>query len=246
MHNILKLENALNFRDLGGYQSGLGGEVKRGVLFRSDSLAKLHSEDIKIILGKNIRTVIDLRTDFEIFRGESKLKGVEGVGYYKISLMDNVHSQDYASFEKNMPVSMGALYKDLIDNFPENIIKVFDTILSNSENAVVFNCTAGKDRTGVIAALILDLLDVGRQDIVENYIVTEQLLKPTFELIMKHYKDSTGREMPRYLLESKRESIEEFLDHLHSNYGNAKSYLLKNGFGEENTRKFIETYLKPD
>lgn len=141
---------------------------------------------------------------------------------------------------------MGALYKDLIDNFSENIIKVFETILSNSENAVVFNCTAGKDRTGVIAALILDLLDVSREDIVENYIVTEKLLKPTFELIMKHYKDSTGREMPRYLLESKRESIEEFLNHLYSNYGNAKSYLLKNGLGEEKTEKFIETYLELD
>ena len=145
MYSSLKLRNALNFRDLGGYRSLLGGTVKQGKLFRSDSFANLMQEDIETIYNIGIRTVIDLRTDFEIYRGQSRLKGVKGVEYYKISLMDNVHSQDYAAFENNMPKSMEELYKNLLDNSSDSIIKVFDTILENSENGVVFNCTAGKE-----------------------------------------------------------------------------------------------------
>ena len=161
--NTFKLESTPNFRDLGGYYSSFGGHVKEGALYRSNSLAMLSDDDIKLILEKGIRTVIDLRTDFEIYRGQSRLSGVEGVGYYKVSLIDNVHSQDHKTFEKNMPKSMAELYKNLLDNSSQSIVKVFDIILENSDKAVVFNCTAGKDRTGVIAALILDLLRCGQR-----------------------------------------------------------------------------------
>ena len=97
-HNIIKLEKAMNFRDLGGYRSALGGAVRRGKLFRSDSLANLSLADIDVILDMNIKTVIDLRTDFETSRGECRLKSVDGIEYYNISLMDNVHSLDFESY----------------------------------------------------------------------------------------------------------------------------------------------------
>ncbi|MBT3319804.1 MAG: tyrosine-protein phosphatase [Clostridia bacterium] len=245
-HNIVKLEKALNFRDLGGYESSLGGTVKSGKLFRSDSLANLSDADIDIIIGKGIRTAIDLRTDFETSRGENRLKSADGATYYNISLMDNVHSNDYASFEKKMPKSMKALYLDLLDNSAEAIIMIFDTILRRSANGVVFNCTAGKDRTGVIAALILDLMGVSHHNIVENYTATQQLMEPVFESVMKHYKDSTGREMPKYLLEARRESIVAFMSHLHNKYNGARDYLLDNGFGEEKIARFMNVYLERD
>ncbi len=242
--NAFKLESTPNFRDLGGYSSSFGGHVKEEALYRSNSLAMLSEDDIKLILEKGIRTVIDLRTDFEIHRGQSRLSGVEGVGYYKISLIDNVHSQDHKTFEKNMPKSMGELYKNLLDNSSQSIVNVFEIILENSDNAVVFNCTAGKDRTGVIAALILDLLRVGREDIVEDYTITEKLMEPVVAKVKEDYNRATGKTMPDYLFESKQESIEEFLDHLYDNYTNAQEYLIKNGFGKEKIEKFKKTYLK--
>ena len=241
-----KLESTPNFRDLGGYYSSFGGHVKEEALYRSNSLAMLSDDDIKLILEKGIRTAIDLRTDFEIYRGQSRLSGVEGVGYYKVSLIDNVHSQDHKTFEKNMPKSMAELYKNLLDNSSQSIVKVFDIILENSDKAVVFNCTAGKDRTGVIAALILDLLRVGREDIVEDYTITEQLMEPVVAKVIEDYNRATGRTMPNYLFESKKESIEEFLDHLDNQYGSAKEYLVKNGFEKEKIEKFIEAYLELD
>ena len=241
--NTFKLESTPNFRDLGGYNSSLGGHVKEGALYRSNSLAMLSDEDIKLILEKGIRTVIDLRTDFEIHRGQSRLKDVEGVGYYKISLIDNVHSQDHKTFEKNMPKSMGELYKNLLDNSSHSIVKVFDIILENSDSAVVFNCTAGKDRTGVIAALILDLLCVDKKDIVEDYTITEKLMESVTLKFKQDYKEATGKAVPDYLFESRQESIEEFLDHLYDKYTNAEGYLIKSGFGKEKIDKFRKAYL---
>lgn len=243
-YNILELDNALNFRDLGGYSSSLGGEVKKGKLFRSDSLANLSKSDIDIILSKEIRTVIDLRTDFEIAKGQSKLKDIEGVNYFKISLMDNIHSSDFVSFRKAMPTSMIELYVNLLNNSAEKIVAVFDTILKKSNSGIVFNCSAGKDRTGVIAALISDLLGVSKRDIYESYVITEKLMEPITNETLRHYEESTGFVMPKYLFESKQESIEQFIEYLYKKFGGAKNYLLENGFGEVKLNQFIDTYLQ--
>jgi len=245
-HNIIKLEKALNFRDLGGYKSSLGGAVKRGKLYRSDSLANLSQADIDTLLDMNIKTVIDLRTDFEIAQGECRLRNLGGVEYYKISLMDNVHSADFESFRKAMPKSMKELYISLLDNNADKIARVFDTILERSENAVVFNCTAGKDRTGVIAALILDLLGVNRGDIYESYTITETLMETLSQKVRERYEDKTGLVMPRYLFEARRESIEAFTHHLYSKYGGAREYLRTHGFGEKKIDDFVNVYLERD
>lgn len=245
-HNIIKLEHALNFRDLGGYRSALGGAVKSGKLYRSDSLANLSDSDIDIILGKDIRTVIDLRTDFEIAQGESRLKDERGVEYFSISLMDNIHSEDFASFKKAMPRSMIELYIKLLDNNADKIVRIMDTILMSSGSGVVFNCSAGKDRTGVIAALILDLLGVGIRDIYDSYTITEKLMESISIKAARHYESATGFVMPKYLFESRQESIEMFMDHLYNKYNGARGYLIKNNFGEEKIDRFIGAYLERD
>ena len=101
-----------------------------------------------------------------------------------------------------------------------------------------------RDRTGVIAALILDLLGVDKKNIVENYTITEKLIEPVVSKVKEDYNRATGKTMPNYLFESKQESIEEFLDHLYDNYTDAQGYLLTNGFGKEKIEKFKKTYLK--
>ena len=198
------------------------------------------------MLDMNIKTVVDLRTDFEIAQGESRLRNVDGVEYYKISLMDNIHSEDFASFRKAMPKSMIELYMKLLDNNADKIVQIMDTILRQSERAVVFNCSAGKDRTGVIAALIHDLLGVGIRDIYDSYTITEKLMESISIKAARHYESATGFVMPKYLFESRQESIEMFMDRLHKKSGGARGYLLENNFGEEKVERFIGAYLERD
>ncbi len=243
-YNLLQLEKALNFRDLGGYLTIANVTVKKDVLFRSDALTNLTPEDISTIINKNIRTVIDLRTKFEIEQGENKLAHLEGVDYYNISLMDNVHSNEMNSLENTMPDSMGELYVSLLDNACSEIVAVFDIILNNSDYGTVFHCTAGKDRTGVIAALILDLLGVSFGDIIDNYIITEQLMEPIFTEMASKYENATGTIFPKYLFESRAESIEELLQHLYSKYFGAKSYLITNGFDQSKINRFKKAFLE--
>lgn len=237
------LERALNFRDLGGYQSTLGGTVRENRLFRSDSHANLTPADVEAVLGMGVRAVIDLRTPLEMNRDPSKLAGVDQIAYVSIPLSDRIQGQ---SGEQTFPASMDALYVNLLDNASEAILFVFKAILENSAGGVVFNCTAGKDRTGVIAALILDLLGVGREEIVQNYAVTQRLMKPIFERMSESFEKSMGMKLPGYILESREESMREFLDHLYTRYGGARAYLGEIGFGAEEIARFIETYLVKD
>ncbi len=237
------LERALNFRDLGGYGSRLGGTVRENRLFRSDSHANLTPADVEAVLGLGVRAVIDLRTPLERNRDPSRLADVDKIAYLSIPLSDRMQGQ---SGEQTFPASMGALYVNLLDNASEAILSVFAAIWENSAAGVVFNCTAGKDRTGVIAALILDLLGVDREEIVQNYAVTARLMQPIFETMSVNFEKNMGIKLPAYILESREESIREFLDHLYARYGGARAYLTGKGFDADRAARFIETYLVKD
>ncbi len=234
------LERALNFRDLGGYESRFGGRVRERRLFRSDSHANLTPADVEAVLNLGVRAAIDLRTPFELTRDPSKLAGVDKIVYVSIPLSDRVQDPSGA---QAFPASMGALYVNLLDNAPGALLTVFQAILENGAGGVVFNCTAGKDRTGVVAALILDLLGVGREEIIQNYAVTERLMRPIFDRMSESFEKSMGMKLPGYILESREESMREFLDHLYARYGGAQAYLTEKGFGAAQTARFVETYL---
>ncbi len=121
---------------------------------------------------------------------------------------------------------------------------MFDTILERSDEALVFNCTAGKDRTGVVAALIHNLLGVDNRDIYDSYTITEKLMETLSIKVRGRYERATGLVMPKYLFESSRESIEKFMAHLQNKYGGARDYLIKNNFGEEKANRFVAAYLE--
>ena len=198
----IKLKNIKNMRDLGNYPTKSGGYTKNGTFYRSDLPKNMDDEEIKKILKLNISTVIDLRTEEEVNRKPNSLN-IKNIDYYNVSLLGDKCPE----FEKDIPIG----YMNILSN-NETMRKTFKIIL-NAKGSVLFNCTAGKDRTGMVAMLLLKLADVYDEDILVDYQISYTYLK---EDIRKMHKDNP--DLPAFLGESKMEYMEETLEMFNNKY----------------------------
>jgi protein-tyrosine phosphatase len=177
------MEGAPNFRDLGGYVSNNGQQTAWGKVFRTQALALLSDRDVDKIRKMGVKTVIDFRDDDEVRKAPSRLP--EGVNIVRLPIDVGNNASD--SVRK---MAQSLLFDSLLcDRFMEDAnrrfvteftaqYKAFFDILLRKENyPVVFHCTAGKDRTGFAAAMLLCALDVGWDTVMEDYLLTNKYLK---------------------------------------------------------------------
>ncbi len=182
----IKLETLKNTRDLGGFRTYDGKKIKQNSLLRSGHLAAASGKDISVLCEKhNVGTVIDLRTDAEIKEKPEILP--EKIKYIKIPLLDNsflgIARDEYSvrawfnvfNDKDRKPVDVFCeMYDALIfgDRAKEMIPRIFDILLSENNNAVLWHCSAGKDRVGIVTLLVLLALDIERKTIIEDYLAT--------------------------------------------------------------------------
>lgn len=218
MKNRLLIDGCKNFRDLGGNVNKYGEETKIGRFYRSDSLSDLSDNDIDSLRKNEVYTIIDLRTKEEIYSSPDRISKFNEFSYYNIPLIDNVYSTDQGDVKNfNLP----DLYRYLVDSSNENISKVFRLMLGNPKGGVVFHCTAGKDRTGVVAALLLLLADIPSNRIIEDYSISSKNMfgEITDSLIIN------GNSTPKHMLLSEPEYMEEFIEYINMKYNGVKSFL---------------------
>ena len=166
-----RLDQVANFRDLGGYACD-GGVTRYGVIFRSTALNKATEEDIAKIEHLGVRTVIDLR-----FPSETKeLAATQGT-YYSVSkggqttanvLDTKLEQLDVVNSSVVETKTLHRMYRLMLRNGGKEIKKALE-VVADSEGAVLFHCAAGKDRTGILAMLILSSVGVEREDILVDY-----------------------------------------------------------------------------
>lgn len=172
------LENTVNFRDLGGLSTKDGKTVRKGLIYRSDNLSKLETDDFAAFNALRIATVYDLRTDHEIKGKEDRLPA-------NVRYMHTPVVQDNAGEIKGLKkrVLNGEITeqqaKDMTAKFyadavTANIGSVKEILkqITGSDQPVLYHCSAGKDRTGIISALILSILNVDRQVIVDDFMLS--------------------------------------------------------------------------
>lgn len=167
----INFENIYNFRDVGGYAAKDGRTVQWQRLYRADSLSWLTGEDIDRFHALKIRTVIDLRHPDEVER-RGRAPEAEGLQYFNlpiegrrwdISMFDEAHGVGRFLADRYLEVS-----EDGVDNIRQAV-----TTIADAGNApVVVHCAAGKDRTGLIIALVLTLIGVPEEVIVDDYALT--------------------------------------------------------------------------
>jgi len=225
MKKIVKLKNCPNFRTLGGYTC-MGGKVTgEGKLFRAACLSKLSENDIYVLKSMNILTVIDLRTCIEIEQAKNPVCEDNSFAYINIPLTPDARTPGKSEL---MPESLLQLYTDIADYKQMELEQIFRVIIS-AGSAIVFHCSAGKDRTGVVAALLLLLAGVSADEIVEDYAVSYELMKPIFEYqFSENFKHVP--KPPLYLMYSEPDNMRQFLSYVKEKYRSAEEYFSCIGF----------------
>lgn len=222
----LPLEGTKNTRNLGGYATP-SGYVKFNEIFRSDSLKYLTKRDVEYLKELGIKEVIDLRHEVERLRDPSNLP--DAIKKVEISLIDDLFEATSEIFYKS--VKLDVLYSKILDQSQDNIKKILFHIL-NSNHPIMFHCTAGKDRTGLISMLLLGILEVSQADIVAQYQVSSTYLKERHDLYNIKDEDS------KILIDSNPANMEKTIHYLLDKYHSFHEYFLLIGI----TNEMIETF----
>ena len=210
IQNEYKIQEIENFRDLGGIRTNDGKTVKKGKLFRCAALHNASEEDIQRIRELGIDTIVDFRSHREAY--VHKDPEIEGIRYCNISLFkererhEGVERTDNddpfyemmikASFDHPTMFAehLSNAYRDLASGEAAiaGYIRFFELLAGEECDKVLWHCSAGKDRTGVAAILLLEALDADRQMIRENYLATNLHLGRTLKEVLGLVKDMAG------------------------------------------------------
>lgn len=205
----------LNSRDIGGYSSNLG-TIKHNVVIRSDALKFLTEENKSFLIKNYILTQIDLRTENVVRRFPSSLEDDNRFSYNNYPLIEG----SMKSLEENDSVS--SLYSRMVEN-KEVFYNVFKTFI-NSKGGVIINCTAGKDRTGMVIYMMLSLCGIDFETILEDYTLSDKYIEYRLPLVRKEIED-----FPKFLGDAKKEYLIEFHKNFINKYQSVENYLLNVG-----------------
>jgi protein-tyrosine phosphatase len=216
----IELAGLLNFRDVGGYPVAGGGSVRWQTLFRSDALHRLDSAGVAAVTGLGLRTVIDLRTQLEADYAPSPVCG-------RVMHIPVLTGGDF----QGVPLELGPLYRYFVDECGVQIVAAIAELCGDDALPALVHCSAGKDRTGVVIALVLAVLGVPDELIAADYALSGLYLDPDQTPAIGQLSASTGlgEELTRALLSSPPELILEILDRVRATAGSVDAYLLAHG-----------------
>lgn len=233
------LQNAFNVRDIGGYRAENGKTVKWNALFRGDGLCALTPEEWTQLEDRGIRTVIDLRSLSETTTHGYKVP--DAISYRHCPLQEeDIHIDNpLASAQNAFGRSLTQGYRSMAGEYTQLLAAALEQVAKGLEKgAVLFHCTAGKDRTGVLAAVLLYLLGAEAEDIIADYQVSYTYNRKGVNKMLEQFPQL---EQMKPFLYSNAESMEELLVYLEE--VNIRKLLADCGFTDEKTAKLKEFAL---
>jgi protein-tyrosine phosphatase len=224
-------EACFNFRDIGGYETVDGRRVRWGSVYRSDTLHRLKTADLERALDIGIRTVIDLRSAEELERS-GRFGRAHEVAFHHLPLEDEV-ALDPPDRDLAEPPP-GEVYVEMATAGRAAVANIL-RVIAEGEHAVVFHCFAGKDRTGVLAALLLSILGVPDDTIVGDYSLSDHALGPAVAWAESNDPEWAARmaAFPPWILRAPSQSLQAFLDILRDRHGSIDGYLADAGVEPE-------------
>jgi protein-tyrosine phosphatase len=228
----------VNLRDLGGYSAGVG-TTRRGVLMRSDAPVGLDPAGIEALRRLQIRTAIDLREPIERELDPVELDGL-GIAVRSWSVIDgriDLHTL------KDLP----HLYREILDRCGDRLAGTIRLLSSAAAVPAVVFCSAGKDRTGLVSALVLAAAGVGDADVASEYALTEANMHGEFRRKVEARAIAAG--LSEQALAAKLGApsglMLELLAELRETHGGAAGYLAKHGLGEDELGSLRRVLVAP-
>lgn len=222
-------EQVHNLRDLGGYPAANGKVTQYGRFLRCDAPACVSDTELDILRSMGVTTVIDLRGQIELDKMPCAMNGADGFYYHHLPV----------SLKKGMPDSeaeIPELYFHMTEQ-GQSMLLIMQAIAA-APGGVLYHCSAGKDRTGVVSALLFSLVGVQREDILADYQVSYTYLREVIRGIREMDPD-----FPLFMGMSKVEYMDGFLDLLLKKYGSAEAYLKHIGMTENELNAIREKLL---
>jgi protein-tyrosine phosphatase len=233
----LHFPNLLNARDLGGYAIRGGARTKARSFLRTDDLWKLTAGGAQALVDFGARSVIDLRWPREREARPSLFqRGAHGVRYTHVSLLDGSEGD----WNLKCPVVPKETWNcEVLDRAGAEMARVLKAVADAPEGTVVFHCAAGKDRTGIIAAILLAAADVEPDEIAEDYSISTDYIRDTYLAIYP----PESREAVLEDVRCPPEQIYNMLAHLEKHYGGTLGYLHRIGLGNVEIEKLRSRLL---
>jgi protein-tyrosine phosphatase len=243
----LRLETVTNFRDIGGYRGRHGKTVAWRRVFRSGEFNRINESDLKRLMTEiRLASVLDLRSRQEVERHGMGPLEEAGLKYRHISFMND--SGDPASNEKRFRgiTNLGDFYLFLVqeESFNQRLIEALEFIATPDNHPLVFHCAIGKDRTGILAAILLNLLGVAEADIIEDYTLSGPYMKEILQRFNRDFKPDPSRPpIPDVFWSAAAESMTHFLASICRDYGSIEGYLKAHGADVTLVKRLEEALL---
>lgn len=232
---LIGLEAVHNFRDLGGYPTAGGRSTKWRTLFRSDGLYRLRgADDMSRVMQLGLKSVIDLRTEREQReQGIFPTDDIE-VTFHHLSIVDVTWSDtETPEFDDEVEFLVWG-YRDMLEIGSSRFADAMHVLAQTDSLPAVFHCAAGKDRTGVLAALLLSSLGVDDAHICADYGLTQDAMQRTIAWSKVHRPELAERyaTIPKAYLAADPRAMQIILTELAQQHGSVRNYVREIGVAD--------------
>ncbi len=235
---VVPLDAVHNFRDLGGYPTDDGRTIGWGRLFRADGLHRLSEADLDVVDALGIRTVVDLRSGLEFEQhGRFPLEQYP-VAFHHLPIIDatwmKAEVPEFPDTEEGAVDFLTWGYGDMLDQGADRFAHAFQVLAVPGACPAVFHCAAGKDRTGLLAALVLGGLGVDHEVIVADYALTEAAMVRMRTWVIDNHPEMADRmgETPAFMMAAKPQAMRNVLATMTRDHGSVRGYLAGIGVGQ--------------
>ena len=242
VERIIALEGAVNFRDLGGYPAAPGTRTRWRTFFRADGLGELTETDLDVVRDLGIRTVIDLRSGDELERSRFDVDA-HPVAFFHFPFIEEL--PDAEEFQRR-PGLLGTQYLDMVTGAGPQILGALEVLAQPEALPAVFHCTAGKDRTGVLSAIVLSLLGVDEPTVVADYALSGVAMRALRAKLVRKYPE--GRDTIENMDEvfsADPAQMEQLLDYVRAEHGSVEAYVDGLGGGPDLAARLAASLLEP-
>jgi protein-tyrosine phosphatase len=231
-NRALVWDGCLNVRDLGGMPTEGSGRTNAGAVLRADSIRKLTEAGWQALLDSGVSRIVDLRVDSELADDPPRDLDVDVV---HVSVLPDFDSEQWAEIdaigdaEPDTATGTCAVYLEFLERFKDRFADAIVAIADAAEGGVVVHCVGGKDRTGLVAALVLRLAGVSVADVGADYALSEANLEPELSDWIDQAPTEEERHQRRRRSQTPAAAMIGVLDELERRYGTVENYLLAGG-----------------
>ncbi|MBU2647252.1 tyrosine-protein phosphatase [bacterium] len=247
------MAGTVNFRDLGGYRAINGKQTRWGRIFRGDSLQRATKTDLQLIKQMQIGLVFDFRRNEEVEKGPNRFPENHPLDYQHIPVTHGefnfMNALERLKKNKSDSIRKETIIKGYIEN-AENFATTWGTVLKHLARVdcppLFFHCTAGKDRTGICAALILSVLQIPREIIMSDYLLSNDCIQVVWQRVQTMIQEQgIDPEKLRPFFTAPEYAMTALLDHLETTYGSVINFVkTKADVSQETIDKMREKILE--